>query len=267
VAAPHPDADGIARNPFLCPTGQLFRPSCAGLPRSPGNPCPQGIGPPRPSTTARATAPPPARSPLYGSQAAAPTDRTEALALSGSADAENIPECRGAQGCWRRPGDRNREENRCVSLHYSTKRDHLTHVPHVDVPISASGRCPGHPSRMTKRPYAGIGPTKPCVAGVYPACRKTGRSFRPPAGIPYGSARSGEIGGRFGDRRAPDGSRDSPVSIFHILASVLAAHSSSGYLLEEELLPPVEFGRANVCRTVGFPGRLRQNPAGKPDGR
>jgi hypothetical protein len=142
-----------------------------------------------------------------------------------------------------------------------------THVPHVDDTISAFGRCPGHPSRMTKRPYAGIGPTKPCVAGVYPSCRKIGRYFRPPAGIPYGSARSGEIGGRFGDCRAPNGSRDSPVSIFHILASVLAAHSSSIYLPEEQVLPPVEFGRSHVCRTVGFPGRLRQNPAGKPDGR
>jgi hypothetical protein len=130
-----------------------------------------------------------------------------------------------------------------------------------------AGRCPGHPSRMTKGPYAGIGPSKPCVAGVYPACRKTGRSFRPPAGIPYGSARSGEVGGRFGDCRAPNGSRGSPVSIFHILASVLAAHSSSVYLLQEEALPPVEFGRAHVCKTVGFSGRLRQNPAGKPDGR
>ena len=142
-----------------------------------------------------------------------------------------------------------------------------THVPHADVPISAFGRCPGHPSWMTNRPYAEITPSKPCVAGVYPACRKTGRSFRPPAGIPYGSARSGEIGGRFGDCRAPNGSRDSPVSIFHILASVLAAHSSSVYLPEEQVLPPVEFGRSHVCRTVGFPGRLRQNPAGKPNGR
>ena len=60
---------------------------------------------------------------------------------------------------------------------------------------------------------------------------------------------------------------DSPVSMCCILASVLAAHSSSVYLLEEEALPPVEFGRAHVCRTVGFPGRLRQNPAGNPDGR
>jgi len=60
---------------------------------------------------------------------------------------------------------------------------------------------------------------------------------------------------------------DSPVSICHILASVLAAHSSSVYLPEEEALPPVEFGRAHMCRTVEFSGRLRQNPAGKLNGR
>ncbi len=84
------------------------------------------------------------------------------------------------------------------------------HVPHVDVSISAFGRHPGHPSRMTKRPYAGIGPSKPCVAGIYPACRKTGRSFRPPAGIPYGSARSGDIGGRLGGCGASNGSRRQP---------------------------------------------------------
>jgi hypothetical protein len=58
-----------------------------------------------------------------------------------------------------------------------------------------------------------------------------------------------------------------PVSICHILASALAAHSSIVYLLEEEVLPPVELGRAHVCRTVGFSDRLRQNPAGKPNGR
>jgi len=33
------------------------------------------------------------------------------------------------------------------------------------------------------------------------------------------------------------------------------------------VLPPVEFGRAHECRTVGFSDRLRQNPAGKPNGR
>ena len=60
---------------------------------------------------------------------------------------------------------------------------------------------------------------------------------------------------------------DSPVSICHILASALAAHSSSAYLLEKEVLQPVELGRVHACRTVGFCGRLRQNPAGKPDGR
>ena len=60
---------------------------------------------------------------------------------------------------------------------------------------------------------------------------------------------------------------DSSVSICHILASVLAAHSSSVYLLEEEVLAPAEFGRAHVCRTVGFSDRLRENPAGKPNGR
>jgi hypothetical protein len=60
---------------------------------------------------------------------------------------------------------------------------------------------------------------------------------------------------------------DSPVSICHIPASVLAAHSSNVYLLEEEVLPPVEFGQAHVCRTIGFSGRLRQNPAGEPNGR
>ena len=180
---------------------------------------------------------------------------------------------RATQCGWTHEGDDNQ---RCVqsagtasssSTGKQPGSEHLAHVPHVNVTISAFGRCPGHPSRMTKRPYAGIGPTKPCVAGVYRACRKIGRSFRPPAGIPYGSARSGEIGGRFGDCRAPNGSRDSPVSIFHILASVLAAHTSSVYLPEEQVLPPVEFGRSHVCRTVGFPGRLRQNPAGKPDGR
>ena len=53
---------------------------------------------------------------------------------------------------------------------------------------------------------------------------------------------------------------DSPVSICHILASVLAAHSSSVYLLQEEALPPVEFVRDHWCKTVGFSGRLRQNP-------
>ena len=58
-----------------------------------------------------------------------------------------------------------------------------------------------------KRPYAGISPSKPCVAGVYLACRKTGRSSRLLADIPYGSARSGEIAGRFGDRGALNGSR------------------------------------------------------------
>ena len=58
-------------------------------------------------------------------------------------------------------------------------------------------------SRMTKRPYAGIGPSKRHVAGVHPACRKTRWSFRLPAGIPYGSARWGEIRGRFGDRGPP----------------------------------------------------------------
>ena len=106
---------------------------------------------------------------------------------------------------------------RCPESEDRDPRDHTfvltvpdspaTHVPHADVPISAFGRCPGHPSRMTKRPYAGIGPSKPCVAGVYPACRKTGRSFRPPAGIPHGSARSGGVRARFGDRGAPNGSR------------------------------------------------------------
>jgi hypothetical protein len=85
-----------------------------------------------------------------------------------------------------------------------------SHVPHVDDPISAFGRCPGHPSRMAKWPHARIGPSKPCVAGIYPACRKTGRSFRLPAEIPYGSAPSGEIRGRFGDRGAPNGSRRQP---------------------------------------------------------
>ena len=55
------------------------------------------------------------------------------------------------------------------------------HVPHVDVLISAFWRCTGHPSRMTKRPYAGIGPSKPCVAGVYPACWKARQPFRLPA--------------------------------------------------------------------------------------
>ena len=60
---------------------------------------------------------------------------------------------------------------------------------------------------------------------------------------------------------------NSSVSICHILASVLAAHSSRVYLLEEEVLAPAEFGRAHVCRTVGVYGRLRQNPAGKPHGR
>jgi len=57
-----------------------------------------------------------------------------------------------------------------------TDNDAPTHVPHVDVPISAFGRCSGHPSRMAERPYAEIGPSKPCVAGVYLACRKTQRS-------------------------------------------------------------------------------------------
>jgi len=45
---------------------------------------------------------------------------------------------------------------------------------------------------------------------------------------------------------------DNPVSIYHIIASVLAAHSSIVYLPEGEVLPPVEFGRSHVCRTVGF---------------
>ena len=36
----------------LCPTGQLFRPSCDGLPRSPGNPDPQGTGLRGPSAVA-----------------------------------------------------------------------------------------------------------------------------------------------------------------------------------------------------------------------
>ncbi|MBP7784898.1 MAG: hypothetical protein KA064_02725, partial [Firmicutes bacterium] len=78
-----------------------------------------------------------------------------------------------------------------------------------------------------------------------------------PADIPYGSARSDEIGGRFGDGGASNGSRRRPVSACHILASALAAHSSSVYILEEEVLPPVEFGRVHVCRTVGFSDRLR----------
>ncbi len=60
---------------------------------------------------------------------------------------------------------------------------------------------------------------------------------------------------------------DSPVSTCHIPASVLAAHSSNAYLREEEALPPAEFGRARLCRTVRFASRLRQNPAGKPNGR
>jgi len=58
-----------------------------------------------------------------------------------------------------------------------------------------------------------------------------------------------------------------PVSIWHVLALALAAHSSGVHLPEEEVLPPVEFGRAHECRTVGFSDRLRQNPAGKPNGR
>jgi len=77
----------------------------------------------------------------------------------------------------------------------------------LDVPIWAFGRCSRQPSWRAKRFCAGIGPLKPCVAGVYPACRKTGRSSRLPADIPHGSARSGEIVGRFGDRGAPNGSR------------------------------------------------------------
>lgn len=84
------------------------------------------------------------------------------------------------------------------------------HVPHVGVPISAFGRCTEHPSQMAKRPYAEIDPSKPCVVWVYPACRKTRWSFRLPAGIPYGSARSGEIRGRFGDRGVPNGGRRQP---------------------------------------------------------
>ena len=85
--------------------------------------------------------------------------------------------------------------------------NHIAHVPHADVPIWAFGRCSRQPSWRAKRPYAGISPSKPCVAGVYLACRKTGRSSRLLADIPYGSARSGEIAGRFGDRGALNGSR------------------------------------------------------------
>ena len=51
-----------------------------------------------------------------------------------------------------------------------------------------------------------------------------------------------------------------PVSIWHVLALALAAHSSGVHLPEAEVLPPVEFGRAHECRTVGFSDRLRQNP-------
>ena len=45
----------------------------------------------------------------------------------------------------------------------------------LDVPIWAFGRCSRQPSWRAKRFCAGIGPLKPCVAGVYPACRKTRR--------------------------------------------------------------------------------------------
>ena len=74
-------------------------------------------------------------------------------------------------------------------------------------PFGHLGAAPGNPVGGAKRPYAGISPSKPCVAGVYLACRKTGRSSRLLADIPYGSARSGEIAGRFGDRGALNGSR------------------------------------------------------------
>ena len=113
---------------------------------------------------------------------------------------------------WRAHASRRRLWNLLHTWHLEVDRDQQRSapVPHADVPISAFGCCPGHPSRMTKRPYAGIGPSKPCVAGVYPACGKTQRCFRLPADIPYGSARSGEIGGRFEDRRASNGSRRQP---------------------------------------------------------
>jgi hypothetical protein len=56
----------------------------------------------------------------------------------------------------------------------------------------------------------------------------------------------------------------SPISIGHIPVPALAAHSPSVHLLQGEVLPPVDFERAHVCRTIGYSDRLRQHPAGKP---
>ena len=58
-----------------------------------------------------------------------------------------------------------------------------------------------------------------------------------------------------------------PLPRYRILPASLAACSPGANYLEKEASQPAAFGEACGCETVGFYGRLRKKPAGKPYGR
>ena len=75
------------------------------------------------------------------------------------------------------------------------------------------------------------------------------------------------MGGRFGDHRALMAAFGGPLPKDHIPPAPLAADSPGASYLEKEAPQQAAFGEACGCETVGFPGRLREKPAVKPDGR
>ena len=70
------------------------------------------------------------------------------------------------------------------------------------------------------------------------------------------------------DFRALQGMMDPSVSADEIFGppAALAARSQNTVCMEKEAPRSTAFGRAEVCKTVRFIDRLRQEPAGKPYG-
>jgi len=124
----------------------------------------------------------------------------------------------------------------------------------------------GYPNGRAKGHYAGMRQPKARLAGDCPTCRNTIRLFRRPSGIPYGSAWSGEIRGRFGGLQASWQSPDGLLPKSHIPPRALAARPQNTVCMEKEIPRSTAFGRTDACRTVWFIGRLRQKPVGIPYG-
>jgi hypothetical protein len=85
--------------------------------------------------------------------------------------------------------------------------------------------------------------------------------FAGPMENPYGSALSGEIGGRFGGRTPPWALTNGSPLWRHVSPGALAACLPGAGFLATESPPSVTSGQASVCRTIRSPSRRGSLPA------